>query len=159
MNVHKTRYYAPSVTRDGKYIAAVEVTLDNSYFLVILNSRDGGLFKRISTPDNLLFIHPRWSDDGKSIVSVVVGKKGNSLALIDPETGKFELLLPYSFLEMKRPSFFGNHIIYTGSYNGIDNIYSFDRQTQEVSQVTSARFGASDATITNDQKAIIYSNL
>ncbi len=154
---HKTRYYAPSVTRDGKFIVAVDITLDNSYFLVILNSKDGSLIKRISTPENLLFIHPCWADDGKSIVAVVVGKKGNSLALIDPETSKFKLLMPYSFLEMKRPSFYGNHIIYTGSYNGTDNIYSLDRQTHQVSRITSARFGASDACLTDDQSNIIYS--
>ena len=36
----RTRYYAPSVTRDGKYLAAVEVTPENKYFLVILDSKD-----------------------------------------------------------------------------------------------------------------------
>jgi hypothetical protein len=155
---HETRYYAPSVTRDGKFIVAVDITLDNSYFLVILNSKDGSLIKRINTPDNLLFIHPRWADDGKSIVSIVVGKKGNSLVLINPETSKLELLLPYSFLEIKRPSFYGHNIIYNASYNGIDNIYSLDRLTHQVSRVTSARFGASDASLTRDQSSIIYSN-
>jgi len=154
----KTRYYAPSITRDGKFIVAVEITLYNSYFLVILNAGDGRVIKRITTPDNFLFIHPQWAPDGKSIVSVVIGKKGNSLALTDPETGKFELLMPFSFLEIKRPSFYSNHIIYNASYNGIDNIYALDLLTHDVSQVTSARFGASDACLTTDQSAIIYSN-
>jgi hypothetical protein len=155
---HCTRYYAPSVTSDGKLIAAVEVTLDNKYFLVILNSKDGGLIKKISTPDNLLFIHPRWAADGRSIVTVVFGKDGNTLAIADPETGKIELLLPYSHMEIKRPSFYSNYVIYTASYNGIDNIYAFDRNTRDVFKVTSARFGACDAFVTNDQSYIIYSN-
>jgi len=155
---HGTRYYAPSVSRDGKFIVAVEITLENEYFLVILNSKDGSLIKKISTPDNLLFIHPRWADDGKSIVSVVVGKEGNSLALVASETGKIEILLPFSFLEIKRPSFYGNHVIYNASYNGTDNIYALDRMTHRIFQVTSARFGASDACLTNDQSGIIYSN-
>jgi hypothetical protein len=155
---HLTRYYAPSVTRDGKYIAAVEVTPENRYSLVILNSDDGNLINKISTPDNLLFIHPRWSEDGKSIVSVVFGKDGNNIALINPETGKTEILLPYSLMEMKRPSFYRNYILYTASYNGKDNIYAFDRSTKEVSRITDARFGASDAFVTDDHSAIIYSN-
>jgi len=152
-----SRYYAPSVTRDGKYLAAVEVTPENKYYLVILDSKDGSLISKISTPDNLLFIHPRWSEDGKSIVSIVFGKEGNILAVTDPETGKTEILLPFSFMEMKRPSFYLNYILYTASYNGKDNIYAFDISTKDIFRVTSARFGASDAFVTNDQ-SIIYSN-
>jgi hypothetical protein len=154
----RTRYYAPSVTRDGKYLAAVEVTRENKYYLVILDSRDGSLINKISTPDNLLFIHPRWSEDGKSIVSIVFGKSGNSLAVTNPETGKTEVLLPYSSMEMKRPSIYRNYILYTASYNGKDNIYALDTDTRNVFEVTSARFGASDAIVTNDMPAIIYSN-
>ncbi len=155
---HLTRYFAPSVTRDGRSLAAVEVTPENKYFLVILNSNDGSLVRRIGTPDNLLFIHPRWSEDGKSIVSIVFGKEGNSLAITDPETGKTELLLPFSFMEMKRPSFYRNYLLYTASYNGKDNIYAFNLNTKNVFRVTSARFGASDAYISNDMTAMIYSN-
>jgi hypothetical protein len=154
----RTRYYAPAVTRDGKYLAAVEVSSENIYYLVILNSKDGSLVSKISTPDNLLFIHPRWSDDGKSIVSVVFGKDGNSLTVTNPETGQTEIIIPYSFMEMKRPSFYRNYILYTASYNGEDNIYAFDSNSKEVFRVTSTRFGASDAAVTNDLSAIIYSN-
>jgi hypothetical protein len=155
---HLTKYYAPSVTRDGKYLAAVEATPENRYSLVILSSNDGSLIRKTSTPDNLLFIHPKWSDDGKSIVSVVFGKEGNNLAITNPETGKTELLLPYSLMEMKRPSFYRNYILYTASYNGKDNIYAVDRNTKEVSGITSARFGASDAFVTNDLSAIVFSD-
>jgi hypothetical protein len=155
---HLTRYYAPSVTSDGKYIAAVEVNTDNKYFLVILNSIDGSIIRRISTPDNLLFIHPRWSEDGKQIVSVVFGKAGNNISVINPESGKAEILMPYSLMEMKRPSFFRNYILYTSSYNGKDNIYALDPRTKQIFRVTSARFGASDGSVTNDGAAIIYSN-
>lgn len=155
---HCTRYYAPSVTKDGKYIVAVEVNIGNRYFLVILNSNNGTLVKKISTPDNLLFIHPDWSSDGKSIVTVVFGKEGNNIAIVDPETSRIELLLPYSHMEIKNPSFCGNNVVYTASYNGIDNIYAINLNSHEVSRVTSARFGASDAFVLNNQDAIIYSN-
>jgi hypothetical protein len=155
---HKTRYVAPSVSPDGKSIVAVEVTLDNRYYLVILNAVDGSLINRISSPENLLFIHPRWSEDGKSIVSVVFGKEGNNLALIDPGFGKIDLQLPYSYMEIKRPSFYLENILYTASYNGIDNIYALNTESHEVFQVTNARFGASDASVKNDPGALVYSN-
>jgi len=83
---------------------------------------------------------------------------GNNIATVDPETGKVELLLQYSSLEIKRPSFWKNYIIYQASYNGIDNIYALSLDAHEVFQVTSARFGASDANVLTNQSAIIYSN-
>jgi hypothetical protein len=61
-------------------------------------------------------------------------------------------------MEMKRPSFFRNYILYTASYNGKDNIYALDRTTKKIYRITSARFGASDAYVINDPPAIIYSN-
>jgi len=155
---HLSRYYAPSVTPDGNYIAAVDVSPENKYFLAILNSDDGSLVKRISTPDNLLFIHPRWSEDGKFIVSVVFGKKGNNLGITDPSTGITEILTEWTLMEMKRPSFYKHYIIYTASYNGKDNLYAFDRNTRDIFKVTNARFGTSDASISDLQSEIIYSN-
>ncbi|MDP4223426.1 MAG: hypothetical protein Q8868_08940, partial [Bacteroidota bacterium] len=155
---HRTRYYAPSVSPDGKLLAAVEVTPENDYYLTILCSRDGSLLRKFRTPDNLLFVHPKWSDDGSRIVTVVFGKTGNNIALVDPESGNTDLLLPFSFMEIKRPSLWNNYILYTASYNGKDNIYALDTTTKEVLQVTSARFGASDAVLTNDRRSILYSN-
>lgn len=153
-----TRYYAPAVSSDGKQIVAVEVSPDNHYALVILNAADGSLQKKITTPDNLLFIHPRWSSDAKSVVSVVVGYKGNSLAITNPETAATEVLLPFSYMELKRPSFFRNFILYNASYNGKDNIYAFDRNTKSVYQVTSARFGDSDLSVKPDSSGFVYSD-
>jgi hypothetical protein len=155
---NRSRYYAPSVSDNGKLIVTVEVTIDNKYFLVILDPKDGHIIKKISTPDNLLFVHPRWSADNKSIVSVVFGKQGNNLALINAETSRVETLLPYTSLEIKRPSFLNQFIIYQASYNGIDNIYSLDTVTHDIAKITTSRFGASDPIGTKDQSAIIYSN-
>lgn len=155
---HQTRYYAPAVSSDGKQIAAVEISPDNHYALVILNAEDGSLQKKISTPENLLFIHPRWSVDAKSIVSVVVGYNGNSLAVTNPEIAETEVLLPFSYMELKRPSFFRNFILYNASYNGKDNIFAFDRNTKSVYRVTSARFGDSDLSVKPDSSGFIYSD-
>jgi hypothetical protein len=155
---HCTRYYAPAVSGNGKMLAAVEVTPDNKYFLVLLDAKDGTLIKKISSPDNLLFVHPRWSSDSESIVSVVFGKEGNNLAVINPLSGEIELLLPYTNREIKRPSFLNNYIIYQASYNGIDNIYALDVRTRGIAKITTSRFGASDPVLTNDLSSIIYSN-
>ena len=154
---HRTRYFAPSVSRDGKLIATVGISLDNKYSLDILNSADGALIKKITTPENLLFIHPSWADDGLSIVTILMGKEGNTIGIVDPRNGSIDSLLPFTRYIIKRPSFYNNYIIFTASFTGIDNIYAFDRKTHTVYQVTSARFGASDAAVTAGRGGIVFS--
>lgn len=60
-----TRYFAPSVTRDGKLIAAVDVSTENKYSLVILNANDGSLIRKILNTRKPLLYSPklvrRWS--------------------------------------------------------------------------------------------------
>jgi hypothetical protein len=155
---HRTRYFAPAVSHNNKHLIAVEASPENNYSLVLLKTSDGSFEKRFTTNDNLLFIHPSWSEDDNSVVSVVFGKEGNSIAITDMMTGRSEIILPFSFLEIKRPSFYGNFIIYTASYNGRDNIYALDRNTREIFRITTARFGSSDASVSEKENAIIYSD-
>jgi len=155
---HRTRYFAPAVSRDGQRIVTVEVTPGNRYSLVILNASDGHAIKKISTQKNFFFIHPRWSDDGKSIVTVVLGHEGNSLAVVDPEKEEVDIVLPFSFSEIKRPSFYGDYIIYQASYTGIDNIFAFQRHTGKVYRITSSRFGAYDAAVSTERPEMVYSD-
>jgi hypothetical protein len=155
---HRTRYFAPSVSNNGRNLAVVEADSENRYSLLVLRISDGSIEKIYTTPDNLLFIHPSWSENDSMIVSAVFGKRGNSIAITDIGSGKSEILLPFSFMEIKRPSFYRNYIIYTASYNGKDNIYAFDRMTHDIFKITSARFGDSDAFISRKENAIIYSD-
>jgi hypothetical protein len=152
---HKTRYFAPSVSNNKKNLVVVEADPENNYSLVLLKISDGSIEKRFTTPDNLLFIHPSWSENDSLIVSVVFGKEGNSIAATDLKTGKSEILFPFSFMEMKRPSFYRNFIIYTASYDGRDNIYALNRETHEIFRITSSRFGVSDAFVSENEDAII----
>ena len=154
----KTRYFAPSVSHNNRYLAVVEADPENNYSLVLLKISDGIVEKRFNTPDNLLFIHPSWSQNDSLIVSVVFGKGGNTIAVTDLSTGNSEILLPFSFMEMKRPSFYRNYIIYTASYNGRDNIYALNRETHEILRITSSRFGVSDAYVSEKENAIICSD-
>jgi hypothetical protein len=155
---HRTRYFAPAISRDGQRIVTVEVTPGNHYSLAILSASDGHVIKKIATPKNLFFIHPRWSDDGKSIVTVVLGSKGNSLAVVDPEKEEVDIVLPFSYREIKRPSFYGDYIIYQASYTGIDNIFAFQRRTGKIYRITSARFGAYDAAVSTERSEMVYSD-
>ena len=154
----KSRLFAPDVSHNGKNIVAVEVTTENKYYLQIINSETGKKIKKFSTPDNLFFMTPSWSENDKKIVMIVLSEKGKSIAVLNIESEEIKYLTPFSFIEISKPVINKNHIFFTGAYSGIDNIYAFNLKNNQIYQVTSVKFGAYDADISTDGEKMIFSN-
>ncbi len=155
---NKSRLFSPSLSHDASKIAAVKITAENDYSLVIIDVETGKILKIIKTADNSFFIKPSWSDDDNKIVSIVLNEKGKSIAIIYPDIPKVEYLTPFSFVEISKPVMYKNYILYSAAYSGIENIYALNIKSKKIFQVTSARFGAKDPNISYEAKKIIYSN-
>ncbi|MFL5728212.1 MAG: hypothetical protein ACJ75J_01890 [Cytophagaceae bacterium] len=150
--------FAPRLSEDGNRIAAVEVSPENKYSLVILDANTGKDLQRISHPGNEQFIMPCWSEDGKEIVVILLNEKGKGIASVNTETGIFTLLLPYSYQDISQPVTKGNRLYYHGIYSGIDNIYEMEIASGKIRQLSSSRFGAFDPEISRDGKKLYYSD-
>jgi hypothetical protein len=155
---HKTRYFSPDLSCDGKSIAAVEVDERNRYFLVILDAENGNINRRFPTLDNYFPSNPAWSPDGKKIAVILTRNEGKCLVYADAVNGKFETVLPFSYTEIAKPAWHSNYILFNGAYTGKDNIFAFHVDTKKLYQVTSSRFGATDAAITPDGSQLFYSD-
>jgi hypothetical protein len=154
----KNRFFAPSLDFNGKKIAAVEIGEAEKYSLVILNSENGEVIHRFPTPENYFPSFPAWSSDGEKIAVILTRDEGKCIALMEPATGKYEIVLPFSNVEISKPCFFGDYLLFTSAYTGIDNIFALDLNTKKLFQVTSARFGATDPAVSPDGKKLYYSN-
>lgn len=153
-----TRYFAPSLSRHAMKLVAVEVTETNQYSLVILDVSSGDIMKRISTPENHFLTHPSWSDDGKKIVSILVGDYGKCIALFDVESGEVEYLTDFSYTEISKPVIHGEHVLFAGSWSGIDNLYLLDIQSRRISKISSASFGVTDPLVSSDGNTVLCAN-
>lgn len=153
----KTRYFSPDISPNAEKIIVTEVTGDNEYSLVVIDSENGNIVNKISNPENLFISHPSWNADSKQVVAVVTGKKGKSLAIIDTENGSFEILIPFDYVELDWPVFYDQYLLFTASYSGIDNIYALDRITMEIFQVTSVRFGAFHPFVSVEKGLLLFS--
>ncbi len=153
----KSRYFSPDLSRDGKTIAAAETDETDHFFLVILDAETGEVIHRFPTPDSFPG-YPAWSPDSKKVALILTSDKGKSLVLANAVTGNFEILLPFSFTEISKPVFFRQYILFTGAYTGMDNIFAFDTASKKLYQVTSSRFGATDAAVDPDGSRLYYSD-
>jgi len=154
----KSRYFSPEIRSDGTAIVVVELDEESQNFLVILNSGDGKVIRKIPAEKGYFLSHPAWSSDGSLVAMIVNSKEGKSIAIADPEEGHIELMMPFSYSEISRPAFYGDYILYTSAYTGIDNIFAIDINTKSIFQLTSSRFGATDAAVSPDENTLYYSD-
>lgn len=153
----RTRYFAPAISHDGKRVATVFVSEQSEYALYILDAGSGQVVRKIRTEDNLFFMTPHWSDDDRYIVAVVLGDKGKSIVKIDVQSGDIKYMLPFSFKEIKWPVMYGPWIVYTGAYEGKDNLYAVNSSTLQTFKVLETRFGAVNASFSKDGKTLYFS--
>jgi len=156
---HRSRYFAPSLSPDGKEIATIKVDPLNHSSIEILRLADGKTMKSFQIEKNGLAMTPGWSPDGKMLVFTILNEKGKSIGGLNILTGKIQYYLPFSSTEISDPVYFhDNLILYAGDYSGIENIYAIDTASKKISQVTSSRFYSKDPCLTRDRKTLIYSD-
>jgi len=153
----KTRYYSPSLSKDGSRIAVIEQTEDQHYRLVLLGI-DGAVLETIASPGNRFIQHPAWMENDSALVMMVSGQSGKSLYAYLPDSGSWERLFEAEFDDISYPVVAGHRIYFNGTFSGIDNIYCLDLKQEQSYQVTSARFGAFYPQLSGDGKVLYYSN-
>jgi len=140
---HNGRFMSPDLSPDGKVIIAYEYKPDRSGSLVIISSGGGEVQKRINNPETYYFSYPRWSEDNRH--AVVVGRNIHGLSTIlwvDTQTGTMQPLMPFTNHQIGIPFEAGNSIYFSGSFSGVDNIYSLDKDTRKIVQLTNGNLGS-----------------
>jgi hypothetical protein len=153
---HRSRLFSPALANSSEKLVAVNVTENNNYSLQIIDVSTGNLIQEISTSENLFFMHPKWSNDDKHIVSTVLGENGKSIILINTQNGSYKILLPFGYFDISRPALHGNHLVYTGAYDGTSNLYMFNLTSKETYKLTNVRFGVSDAAFSLDGNSLYF---
>ncbi len=153
----KSRYFAPAVSGNLKYIAASEITETGQNNLVILDFVSGKKIKTFATPGNLLFMTPRWANDNKHIAAIVLGKNGKKIIVANIETGDIKTVLPYTFAEIKQPAIYDDYIVFSGTFEGKDELFAVRISDGKIFKLLNARFGSVNPVFSADGKKIFYS--
>lgn len=140
--------FAPHVSPSNDLIAAVHVLADGQYSLALLNVK-GEIISEFSAPENMFIAMPSWSPDGKSIVCILVGKEGKQLAELNLESGDFTKLTPVTYDEILYPRHLGDRIIFNKDIDGRSEICQIELSTGRTIQLTSSRFGTTQASATD----------
>jgi hypothetical protein len=123
---HKTQYFSPDISEDGKQVVAVQVLPGGNAALHIIDAGNGKVIQELPNPQQLFYTYPKFYGDN-SIVSAVRNNAGQmSLALINKQSGAVEeTLTPYSYNVIGFPVVRGDTITFTASHDGMDELFAY----------------------------------
>lgn len=134
---HRTKYFSPDITPDGRYIIAAFTSPELHYGLHWLNARTGSLIKALPNPENWYYTYPRFTARGNAVISPVRNNRGQ-MALVqqDLRSGETTLLTPFSYNVIGAPVVAGDTVYFTGSWKDVNNIYAVTLADKQLWQVT-----------------------
>ena len=140
----RTRYFSPALSPDGTTIAVVDMPVEGTCAIVLIDVRTGDEIDRIPNPNGTILQIPSWCRDGKNLLAISNDRKGKSIVRINIGTGHYFTVLPSTNDDISYPVDGEGYVFFTGYYNGITNVYAVDHSTGQVMQVSSSRFGSFD---------------
>ena len=152
----QTRYNSVAISPDGFSLVVVENTTDYKTRLLVLNAETGAVKQTLPNPFGDFYLHPRWSDDSKSIIAVALNDGRKTIQRIDATTGQRTDLLPNLNRNISNPQQWGNYVLYNSPQSGIDNLYAVDTRNGRTFQVSSRPLGAYHAAIAPNGKTLAF---
>lgn len=155
----RSRYFAPNMSHNGKMIVATRISETGESFIDVIDISSGKLIFSKQAPGSATFQSPDFTDDDKKLIYLYMNEKGKTIAICDLSSGEDSYQLPFTYTGIDGPShMFKNYIIYSADYTGIENLYALDTVTNQIFQVTSARFGAYDPDFNSGKTKVVYSD-
>jgi hypothetical protein len=138
-----SKYFSPDLSYDGKMVVAFHATIDQSYRLHILDVETGSLSREIPNPDNYYYSYPKWAENDAYIIAIARDNKGrNALVKIEPESGKVEKLIAFTYHQIGIPWQKDKYIYFSASYTGVDNIHCVHLENGNIYKVSEVITGA-----------------
>ena len=151
----QSRLMAPTISSDGKLIAAVESTTEYQNSLVILDASTGNMLRTVPAPGNVFLQKPQWSDDCNLVTIIYLSEEGEGIMKYNYLTGFWETLIPAKSDDLQSSFLRNDTLFWVSSSSGIDNIYIMTPE-KKIEMVTSSRFGAYDLNLYN--KSLLFSD-
>lgn len=153
----KGKYFSPSISSNGKKIVAIHIDTNSKNEVHILDSNSGKIVKTLPIEGGASITRSIFLNEDQSIAYIIKNQNYIWIESMDMATGKTTRLTPKSSHVIDAISCYGNHIYYSASYTGIDNIFKVKIDgSKDIQQVTSVPIGAYEPSVSQDGKTLIF---
>jgi hypothetical protein len=139
----RSRYLAASVSIDGRFIAAVENTINNQNSLIIIDAFNGDVLNRIPVPGNAYPQRPQWSQTGSDISIIFLSDKGEGIMSYSFKNEIWNTLINPGRDDLQSAFLRNDSLFFVSSSSGTDNIYVL-APDKKISKLTNSKYGAYD---------------
>lgn len=150
--------FAPVFSEDGKKILCVEVDSKGESSLLIIDTETSAIIERIVANKDEFFMTPQWAENDQTVILIIQVNDGKKLVEINLETTDRKLLYDAGKTNISQPYVSNAYVFFTSSYTGVDNIFLYERENGQVSQLTSSQFAARDPFYDSSKKKLYYSD-
>ncbi|MFM8349025.1 MAG: hypothetical protein ACKOAR_13370 [Bacteroidota bacterium] len=154
----KSRYAGASLSPDGSMVATVEQAQEYGAKVTVIDAVSGKVIKSFNGRVGAYYSMVRWSDTGDALVALRTTSTGKAVVRIAFADGVETALIPESHRNIGHPVLSGRHLLYNAPSGAIDNIFAMDLLTGRHYQLTVARYGAYNPSVSPDRRFIVYSN-
>ncbi|MCQ2607953.1 MAG: hypothetical protein MJ197_04625 [Bacteroidales bacterium] len=152
----KRHLFSPAISPSNERIVAAEIAENGRYYLSFFEKNSKECVKQIPSPNNDAILQPSWNENGSKVIFIGLNSVGKRIMEFDVQDGTFEEILPYSVDDYGSPLYWKEYVLYTSSYSGVDNIYAYNKTSQQTSRITVADFGSKFPSVTDS--TLVYSN-
>jgi hypothetical protein len=152
----RSRYTAAALSPDGSRLVAAQTDEQYRHSLVLLDARTGAVLQTLPNPRNYLYLQPRFTPDGRSVMAVALRPEGKTIELLDPAAGSSRALLPVANVNLSQPQPWGEYVLYNSPQSGLDNVYAVHLGSGQTYQVTSRPLGAYHAAVAPDGRHLAF---
>ncbi len=157
--MEKTRWTAPAISPNGQEIALIETDEKGKNSLLVVDMSTGYILKYFTTPQNTFYLHPSWSQDGKSVIVVEQNSSEKGIVAFDVTTkAKKVLLAPSKYNNLAYPKLYENSLYFNNATNGKEYVMHLDLTTNEVKLVSNGKYGSYNASISPVNGNLIFNN-
>ena len=148
---HRTKYFTPDISPDGKEIAVVQVQPGSQSELDILDATNGKITRRFRSAMINLFTGPKFIDDDSLVAAVRLNDGSMSLALVDLTAGRIQRLTVPSYGVLGYVSVNNGVVYFTASFSGNDELYALRLEDKKVFRLTETLLGNYFVNATKDK--------
>lgn len=148
----RTRLFTPTLSPDGRKIAAIQVGLDNQTSLLVLDAENGRELAAFPAPDGWMLQTPAFDSRGERLLAVAISEQGS--ALVELVDGTYRPLTRWMAQQLERPVYFGEGVLFKAHLEGRDQIYLL--QEGVIQALTQARHGAFNPSIGMGNQQMLF---
>lgn len=154
---HKTKYTSACFSSGGDSIVVINSDPDYTFSLVILNSSNGEVLRKIPAPGNDFLEYPVWLTGTDKIAVITVSEMGKALFTYDLKLEVWEEVFNSAYQNIDQLRSSGDLLFFNAGFDGTDNIFMFNLSDKSLSKISNSTFGAFYPDYFPEKKLISYS--